>query len=404
MNIIFLTMSHVVDVEVRGIYSDLLRKFRDEHHNVFVVSPYERRLGKKTELLERNGVHILGVRTLNVQKTSIVEKGIGQVLIEYQFKRAIKKKLSNVSFDLILYSTPPITFSNVIKYLKKRNNNAYAYLLLKDIFPQNAVDIGVLNKSGIQKLIYQYFRKKEEKLYRLSDYIGCMSPANIKYVLEHNKFVSEDKVELAPNSVEIISDGVSKTISEKNEIRKKYNLPIDVPIFIYGGNLGKPQGISYLIDCLKSNAGRTDCHFLIIGFGTEYHKIKKWYNLEAPQAITLMESLPKFEYDELVSACDVGLIFLDCRFTIPNYPSRLLSYLENKMPVVCATDRVSDIGPIAKENGYGYWCESNSVSSFCHLINKMISSDRALMGNRGYKYLCDHYSVEKTFNAIVSHV
>ena len=117
-----------------------------------------------------------------------------------------------------------------------------------------------------------------------------------------------------------------------------------------------------------------------------------------------MEGLPKAEYDELVRACDVGLIVLDHRFTIPNFPSRLLSYLENKMPVLCATDPNTDMERIAEENGFGYWCESNSVEAFTTILNKMIGADRKTMGENGYAFLKANYTVENTYNAIMKHV
>lgn len=405
MNVIFLTMSRLTDISQRHIYTDLLRKFRNEGHSVYIVSPNERVFGRPTELIEKDGVQILGVKTLNLQKTSVIEKGVGQVLVESQYKRAIKKHLKDVSFDLILYSTPPITFSKVIRFLKKRNPNAKTYLLLKDIFPQNAVDMGMMGKKGAKGILYKYFRQKEKTLYGLSDYIGCMSPANVEYVLKHNSEVSAEKVEVAPNSIELISkkmeDGQER--AERYYIRKKYDLPTDKPIFIYGGNLGKPQGIDYLIKCLDLNKNRLDCFFVVVGNGTEYNKIDDWYKANKGCSVQLMQRLPKEDYDLLVKHCDVGLIFLDHRFTIPNFPSRLLSYLEYKMPVICATDMNTDIGKIAEENGYGFWCESVKPEDFTVLVDKMLASDRKAMGEKGFQFLKDNYLVEHTYNAIMSH-
>ncbi len=117
-----------------------------------------------------------------------------------------------------------------------------------------------------------------------------------------------------------------------------------------------------------------------------------------------MDGLPKAEYDELVRTCDVGLIFLDHRFLIPNYPSRLLCYLENKMPVICATDVNTDIGKIAEENGYGYWCESVKPEDFTALVDKVLTADRKTMGERGYEFLKKNYLVEHTYNAIMRHL
>ena len=416
MNIIFLTMARITGIESRGIYQDLMRKFRDEGHTVYIVTPSERRLRESTRLVNLNdndnldlngkgvgGVHFLRVKTLNLQKTNAIEKGVGQVLVESQYKAAIKKYLSDVKFDLVLYSTPPIAFPKVIAYLKRKNPQAMTYLLLKDIFPQNAVDLGMMSKTGVKGVLYKFFRKKEKKLYALSDYIGCMSPANVAYLLKHNPEIARERVEVAPNSIELTSSE-SPDPAEKDAVRAKCGLPIDKPVFIYGGNLGKPQGIPFLIKCLEANMNRRDSHFVIIGTGTELPKLKQWHSAERPRNVTVMDGLPKEEYDHLVRACDVGLIFLDHRFTIPNYPSRLLSYLENKMPVLCATDPNTDMGRIAEENGFGLWCESNSVQAFTSKLDQLIHSDRKEMGEKGYAFLEANYMVENTYDAIVAHL
>ena len=280
MNLIFLTVSRINSISGRGIYTDLMRKFRDEGHNVYIVTPIERQFGKSTSFYEQDGVHILQVRTLNIQKTNILEKGIGTIWLESQFKNAIKKYLDGIHFDLILYSTPPITLNKVILYLKKCNPQAISYLLLKDIFPQNAVDLGMFSERSI---LYKIFRRKEIQLYKDSDFIGCMSPANVKFLLEHNPYIDEKKVEVAPNSLELKE---SQEKVDRKLIREKYHLPVDKPIFIYGGNLGKPQGIDFLIKCLDVNKERNDCHFLIVGNGTEYLKLLCWYENVSPHSIT----------------------------------------------------------------------------------------------------------------------
>ena len=203
MNILFLTMARMTDIKSSGIYSDLMRKFRDNGHSVYVISPVERRFNTPTYINEVDGAKILCVRTLNVQKTNVIEKGLGQVLLEPLFKRAIGKYFRGVKFDLILYSTPPITFVNAIKFVRKQNPGAMTYLMLKDIFPQNAVDMGMLSKGGLKGVLYRSFRRKEKELYRISDWIGCMSPANAKYVIEHNPQVNPAKVEVCPNSCDV---------------------------------------------------------------------------------------------------------------------------------------------------------------------------------------------------------
>ena len=413
MNIIFLTMSRIFTISNRGVNADLMRKFRDEGHQVYIVSPRERSLNIKPGLENVEGVHFLGVKTLNLQKTNVIEKGLGQLLVETQYKKAIRRFLDDIDFDLILYSTPPITFPKVIKYLRTRNPHAKTYLLLKDIFPQNAVDIGMMSKTGLKGLLYRYFRDKEKKLYALSDYIGCMSPANVEYILSYNQEINRSRVEVAPNSIELAEEldadeERAKRSIERSYIRSKYNLPLNKPIFIYGGNLGKPQGIDYLVKCLDANKHRDDCLFIVVGNGTEYKKISSWLedikSKKEGVCIRLMPRLPKKDYDMLVRSCDVGLIFLDHRFTIPNFPSRLLPYLEYKIPIIAATDINSDTGSIAEKNGYGYWCESVKPEDFTTLVDKMLLSDRKAMGDRGYEYLKKNYLVSNTYEVIMKHL
>ena len=415
MNILFLTMSSDIEkFQGRGIYTDLMRKFRDEGHEVFVVFPRERKHGLPTQVRAQNGVHLLGVKTLNVTKTNVIEKGIGQVSIEFLYKRAIKKYFVGVSFNLILYSTPPITFPEVIEYAKKTNPSAKTYLLLKDIFPQNAVDMGMLSKTGVKGVLYKIFRAKEKKMYALSDYIGCMSPANVEYVLKHNPEISVERVEVAPNSLKLVDERQNLhqvqdgTLGGHIGIKGLPDSLVDSfkagkPVFIYGGNLGVPQGIPFLIECLETNADREDCHFVVVGSGTYYQKLIDWYQSRNPKAVSVMKGLPKEDYDRLVQACQVGLIFLDYRFTIPNFPSRLLSYLEYKMPVIACTDPNSDIGPIAESNGFGFYAPSNSVEAFTHTVDKMLVCDMTAMGKKGYQFLKDNYLVEHTYNQIMKH-
>jgi len=399
-NILFLTLSNVADIDASGIYQDLLRTFAKKGHKVYVVSPTERRNQEKTHLIEKENAVILRVQTGNIQKTNLIEKGIATVLLESQYISAIKKYFADVKFDLVLYSTPPITLAGAVQYIKKRDR-AKTYLLLKDIFPQNAVDIGVMRKTGLKGLLYRYFRAKEKKLYALSDHIGCMSPANAAFILRHNPQIPAGKVEVCPNCIEPVDMSVSP--EERLAIREKYGIPLDKKVFVYGGNLGKPQGVPFLMDCLRAQKDNADVFFLIVGDGTEYGKLERFFETEKAENRKLLRSLPKAEYDLLVAACDVGLIFLDHRFTIPNFPSRLLAYMQAGIPVLAATDPNTDIGKVIVEGGFGWWCESNDVQGFCGVVQQACDADHAAMKASARTYLQEHYDVEKNWHKIIDH-
>lgn len=398
MKVLFFTIGQMDGIENKGIYTDLLRLFRDNGNEVYTVSAYEKKKGLETTLTDDNGAHMLHVKIGNITKCSIIEKGISTVLIETQFIRAIKKYFKDIKFDLVIYSTPPITFVNAVKYVKKRDG-AKTYLLLKDIFPQNAVDLGMMKKSGVKGLLYKYFRSKEKKLYAVSDKIGCMSQANSDYVLKHNPEISAEKVEICPNSIEVTNERL--TPEQKAEIRQKFNIPTDKTVFIYGGNLGRPQDISFIIECLKANADFDDRFFVICGTGTEYPKLKNYIDTEKPANVLLINGLPKNEYESFVGCCDIGLIFLDHRFTIPNFPSRLLSYMQKGMPVLACTDPNTDIGKVITNGNFGWWCESNSTECFTEAVNTAVKADIKSLGENAFNYLKENYTAEKGCNIIL---
>lgn len=399
MNVLFLTLIDYNSLAEKDIYTDLLRQFVKKGHKVHMISPVERRRGRDTHMIREPGAMILKLKIGNTQKTNLIEKGISTLTIEPLFIWAIRKYFSKVKFDLVIYSTPPITFCNAVEYVKKRDN-AKTYLLLKDIFPQNAVDMGMFPTEGIKGLLYKFFRAKEEKLYALSDRIGCMSQANVDYVLSHNPAIDSSRVEISPNSVEIIDKSVNAEI--RSAIRKKYGIPEDKTVFVYGGNLGKPQGIPFLISCLETQKNNTGAFFLIVGDGTEYPLLADFCQVHRQANVKVMQQMPKEDYDTMVGACDVGLIFLDHRFTIPNFPSRLLSYMQAKLPVLACTDPNTDIGKIITEGGFGWWCESNDAAAFAAIVESVTGNLPADCGENAFRVLQEKYSAEDAAAGILN--
>ena len=401
MNVLFLSLTYCDTLKAHNIYTDLLREFEKQGHSVYAVCPVQRRLNKPTQLIKEGNASIIQVRTGNITKTNVIEKGLSTLMIGHQFVKAIKKLCNGIKFDLILYPTPPITLESVVRYFKKRDG-AETYLMLKDIFPQNAVDIGMMQKGGVRGILYRYFRRKEKRLYDVSDRIGCMSQANVDYVLKHNTEIDAKKVEICPNSIEITDMSISDIARRK--IRAKYNIPENKKVFVYGGNLGKPQGIPFIIDCLRSQNMNPDAFFLIVGDGTEYSKLDAFINEYKPANVRLMKRLPKEDYDTMVAACDVGMIFLDHRFTIPNFPSRLLSYMQAGLPVLACTDPNTDVGKVIEDEGFGWWCESNSVEAFLNSVNLAITdigSNSAKLRENAARCLAEKYNVSSVYHTIV---
>lgn len=399
MNILFLTLVNISGFEEKqNIYADQCRELIRRGHRVHIVCPDES--GAETQFLPYgDGNGVLKVKTGHVQKTSLIRKGIATLLLGARFKSAIKQQLKGHRYDLVMYSTPPITLVNIVKYIKRRDG-AKTYLLLKDIFPQNAVDLGMMCKTGLKAPIYWYFRRMERKLYAVSDRIGCMSQANVDYIKAHEPQIPAGKIHISPNAFE--PESVCMPAEQKMLLRKRYGLPEDKKVFIYGGNIGRPQGVDHVISCMKAVSALEDCFFVICGNGTEYTVLENYVQESSQKNLKLIPGLPRKEYEEFVGCCDVGLIFLDHRFTIPNFPSRLLSYMQKTMPVIACTDPVSDVGAVIEAGRFGLWCESDDAQKFANAVQQLCNADLQTLGENAAAYMKEHYNVQKIADIILN--
>ena len=229
-----------------------------------------------------------------------------------------------------------------------------------------------------------------------------MSPANVDYIRRNEPQIEKDRVELCPNSMDIRDFHIDG--KERSAMREKYGIPQDKTVFVYGGNLGRPQGIPFIMECLERMKNHSEAFFLIVGSGTEYGKLESFVEKAKPANVRLMRQLPKDDYDRMVAACDVGLIFLDHCFTIPNFPSRLLSYMQVSLPVLACTDPNTDMGRVITEGGFGWWCESNDAEAFCRAVETAVEAPLKEMGARGRECLLKEYDVKVSRDAILSHM
>lgn len=405
MKILFITIGAVYNFNNSGAYTDLLKCFAREGHEVFVVGAIERRIAQQTNISVENGINVLRVKIGNITKTNLIEKGISTLTIGKKYEIALQRYWANDKFDLILYTTPPITIASLVKKLKKKYN-AYTYLLLKDIFPQNAIDIGILSRSGIKGGIYHYFKLVEKKLYSVSDKIGCMSEANRIYVITHNNYLEEKRIEVCPNTIDVVPDDM---LQKESDILKKYSLPEDKKLILYGGNFGKPQNVEYIINAINGCERNTSVHFVLCGSGTEFYRVEAYMKTQNPKHVTVIKHLPYAEYAKLVSSCHIGLLFLDYRFTIPNFPSRLLDYMNYGLPIIAATDTSTDVGDIIVKGDFGWWVGSDDPSQFSHLIKEIFETENINKileekSKNARKYLINNFETKVAYNTIMNAV
>ncbi len=391
MNILYLTQRF--SFSKSGIYADLINALVRRGHSVTIVK-CDSSPDAHDSLTFENDCCILTVNVPDQFDGGFIKKGLVLLMIGPRMISAIKKHLDEQSFDLVLYPTPPITFAKVVAFCKKKFG-CRSYLMLKDIFPQNAVDIGLIRENS---LVYCFFKIIERRLYRVSDIIGCMSKANIEYLKTHEPWIDPNKITIMPNAVDVSqyerSFGAGKSV-------RKLEVPDNKVLFLFGGNLGKPQGIDFFLKCLLELREYQPAHFLVIGGGTEYVNIRTFIDEKDLHNVTLIGEMDREDYEQIVRRCDVGLILLDHRFTIPNYPARTLSYMMHSLPILAATDIHTDVRQLIEEDAKcGLWCHSNDIIGFIKAVEVLCQSkdQRRIMGANGRAYAERHFDVSVAIN------
>ena len=395
MNILFLMITFPDMRKNSNLYTDLVEEFNNNGHNVFVTTLLERKNNKNTFTEKINGITILRVKCGDMFNVNLVRKGITTISLPYKFKQAINKYFNHTKFDLVIYPTPPITFAPVVKYIKKRDE-CKSYLILRDIFPQNARDLGLMNNN----LLFNYFRKKEQQLYDLSDYIGCMSQGNIKYVIEHNN-IDEGKLEILYNWKKIGYD----TKNDAVDYKKKYGLENKF-VTIFGGNIGLPQELEFLLELAREYKNRDDIVFLIFGEGTEKEKMINIIKDEKLYHVVIKNNIRRDDYQNLIKQCDIGLINLSRKFTIPNIPSKTTDYFKAGIPILASTDRNTDYKDLLiKKAKAGLWSETGDLEGYKSNFEKLFNDKklRKKLGKNGRKFLEENLSVERTYQIISKH-
>lgn len=392
MKILYIATSFPKEGKGATIYTDLAEALHQKGHEITVAVSEQKKNQSATTLETERGFKVLRAVVGDYYDVNIIKKGIVTVLLPFIMKREIKKHLGKETFDMVLFETPPITNAGVVAWAKKQFK-CKSYLMLKDIFPQNGLDLGMLGSGIIGKVIFNYFKYKEKLLYKTADVIGCMSEGNKKYLLEHNPEISEKKVEIFPNAKKITEDYVCK----EYVVRQKLGIPENACVFLFGGNMGKPQYVEILASAAKEFKDDENIWFLFVGRGTEKPVLAKAIEANNIKNALLLDNLPREEYEQLTKESDVGLITLDPRFTIPNYPSRILSYMDYAKPVLAATDTVTDMKELIEEADCGEWVCSGDKAAFYKKI-KELSADkeqRCRQGENGRSYMKKHFTVER---------
>ncbi len=371
---------------------DLASEFHRLGHDPVVVAPDES-ISDDTEVTRDNGIAVLRVRTGKIKTASRVLRGFNEARLSALIWEKGKRFFKDNPCDLIVYYSPTIFFGSLVQRLKKLYR-CPSYLILRDIFPQWAVDAGVLKKG----LAYRYFKLKEFQNYRAADIIGVQSPANLNYFKE-NGLDRQYQTELLYNWATLKEDNI-----QPGNYRERMGLQGKV-VFFYGGNLGVAQDMDNIIRLAKNIENVQNVHFLLVGDGSEKSRLASDIVSNKITNVTIHDAVGQQEYLSMLSEFDVGLISLDRNLRTQNFPGKLLGYMYHSMPILASINPGNDLKDILENNNAGLVCINGEDSLLVSSARKLAASDklRRQLGLNARALLESTFSVSKAAQQILSH-
>ncbi len=333
------------------------------------------------EKMTEGKVTVLRIRTMPLHNVGFIRRGFAWLGAPFSFWRGLKRH-DKGRFDAVIVYSPPLTLTLVGRWAKQQGAR---YLLnVQDLFPQNAVDLGILTNPAIIAV----FRMMERRAYRDADVITAHSESNMKTLARENSFAAQklavlhNWVDIAPFEAEPVED-----------FRKTFDLERKL-VGVYGGVTGPAQGLDVILDVAARVRDIEDLVFLIVGEGTEKAKLEARVTAEGLTNVVFKPFVSGARYPSLLKSADFGFLTLDPKMTTPVVPGKILGYMAAGLPVLAIVNRQSDIHAIVAEAGCGYSCLSDNADEGEAAIRKMSAERGGLraMGARGKAYALAHFT------------
>ncbi|MBI9017243.1 MAG: glycosyltransferase family 4 protein [Phycisphaerae bacterium] len=375
-----------------AMISDLAIEMSSQGHEVAVAVPDSSVIGSyKVE--ESDGVEIVRIRTGKTKGVGHIRRGINEVLFSPIFGFRAKRYWVSKKFDLIVSYSPCIFWGPLVARLKKLWG-CRSYLILRDIFPQNAIDLGYLRKG----IAYYFFDKMANVQYRVADTIGLESYGSIEYFKELTKG-RYTNLRLLRNWKKLDN----KHILTDGKYRKKWGLQ-DKMVFVYGGNFCKGHDVDSILNIAQRLLSHNNLHFVLVGGGSQFERIRLMVESMKITNVSVYPSLSQEDYLEMLCEFDAGIITLSPKLKTSNIPGKLLTYLECGLPMVVTINRPeNDLKVLIEKYNVGYVCSTVDEESFADNIVKLVNNDkmRAEIRKNAKNLLQDEFDVKNIVDYIV---
>jgi len=317
---------------------DLAREFLRQGHSTTVLTP-DAGLSSGWQVDHVDGVRVLRVRAPATKDIGLVRRALAECWLPFALMRGFSKStLSTERFDGVVWYSPTIFLGPVARMLK-RHFGCRGYLIVRDLFPDWAVDAGAMRKG----LAYRFFKAVERFQYRVADVIGVQTPANVQLVARDAR--GNARIEVLHNWLSAAASAPQSTAS--------FGLIEGRTVFVYAGNMGVAQDIDAFLDLAKKMDCREDVGFLFVGRGSEVPRLKLLAISGKLNNVVFLDEIDSALVPSLLGRCHVGIVALHPSHTTHNIPGKFVAYLRAGLPVLARINRGNDLKDLIGDHGVG---------------------------------------------------
>lgn len=370
---------------------DLSREFARQGHALTVILPSPDQ--QEAWSLESNeGVQVLRLKAPRTKDIGYVRRTLGELIMPFAMLRQLRKSpLLNERWDGVVWYAPSIFHGPLVSALKEQSR-CKGYLVIRDIFPEWAVDMGLMGRG----LPYRFFDAVARYQYSVADVIGVQTAGNKGYFDIWQKKAGR-KLEVLPNWLgQAAKMPCSLRVSETALAGRK--------VFVYAGNMGVAQGMDIVIDLAEKLVNRADVGFLFVGRGSDAARLKAMAQARKLDNVLFCDEIHPDEIPDLYAQCCAGIVALDLRHKSHNIPGKFLTYMQSGLPVLANVNAGNDLAQIIRDEQVGQVCENNRVDVLLELADKLLAQlgSDAVMPKRCLRLFDREFSVENTVRQIIA--
>jgi glycosyltransferase involved in cell wall biosynthesis len=341
---------------------DLARELVSQGHEVTVVAPCLTR-GEPWEIDWVDGVQVLRVAALTTKDVGYVRRTFAEAVLPFKMLRGLRNSpLNTVQWQAAIWYSPSI-FLGILVWSLKRSTRCRSYLILRDIFPEWAVDIGLLHKG----LAYRFFKGIQWIQYAVADVIGVQSASNLDYLAQWATKKPGRRLEVLHNWL-APAPNVGCSISvERTPLAGR-------TIFVYVGNMGVAQGIEILLDLAARLRARRDVGFLFVGRGSAVPRVRSLTDSHKLENVMVFDEIEPSEVPGLLGQCHIGLVALDPRHKTHNVPGKFVAYVQAGLPVLARTNAGNDLATLIAREHVGYACVGDTPDTLQSLAEQLCNN------------------------------